>query len=94
MAEITIRSVWAERAERDETTWTGTIDLARRVDESTEETLERIFRLFNRVTPADGEYLSRIGYRLPSLSEGDEVTIDGETWRVGMVGFEQVADRV
>ena len=93
MAEITIRSVWAERAERDETTWTGSVDLDRPQGTSTEDALEQIFRLFNRVDFADGERLEALGYRLPSLSEGDEVTLDGETWEVSILGFRRV-DRV
>lgn len=80
--------------------------LARRFNESLEEgeerrmevfegdvpemDLEGIFRFFNRVTEDDGERLERLGYLMPSLSVDDLVTMNGETFRVAPVGFEQV----
>jgi hypothetical protein len=89
MAEITIRSVMAERAEREETTWSGTLELTGTLDDR----LNQIFRAFNRVDYGDGERLEALGYRLPSLSVGDEVTIDGATFRVEPVGFERIDSR-
>lgn len=53
-------------------------------------TLNNIFRVFNRVTDADCENLNKIGYRLPSMSVGDLVTLDAETFQVTSTGFEKV----
>lgn len=85
--EITIRSTWAERAEREVTTWTGEVELR---EGSTDDQLEQIFRAFNRVTPVDSDRMAAQGYELPSLSEGDQVTLDGVTYEVGIVGFRRV----
>lgn len=73
------------------TTWAGYIDPIE--GESDEQLLERIYRLFNRVEDWDYARLEEIGYRLPSLSAGDYVTLHSKevrTWRVAGVGFELV----
>lgn len=66
------------------------------------ETLERIYRFFNRVDEGDHEAMEAVGYTMPSLSMGDFVTLhlheNGPkgpverpfTWRVASVGFEEV----
>lgn len=77
----------AEPAPYPATVWSGDVPLA---DDVREAQLEVIFRLFNRVEQRDVDFLEEIGYRLPSLSVGDEVTIDGEIWTVAPVGFERV----
>ena len=58
-------------------------------DGEPEEKLERVFRLFNRVSEEDARRLERIGYRLPSLSVGDRVVLNGEAWVCAPVGFER-----
>ena len=64
------------------TTWTGPVESIN---------LEAIFRAFNRVEMEDGARLEEIGYRLPSLSVDDEVTLpDGTVYRVASFGFEEV----
>lgn len=66
------------------TTWEG---------EAPVETPEDAFRFFNVVEPGDDERLRALGYRLPSLSVGDEVTLDGTAYVVAPVGF-LLADEV
>jgi hypothetical protein len=80
------------------TIWEGEVDLApfaTTVSYSTGETRElplpeAAFRFFNRVEEADVKRLEEIGYDLPSLSVGDFVEIDGRTWEVAPVGFEEM----
>lgn len=62
-------------------TWEGEVEV---------EDLEDVFRFFNRVEPGDGLRLELIGYRLPSLSAGDRVTLDGVTWECAPVGWTPV----
>lgn len=73
--------------------WTGDIHGVR--GESTMPLLERVFRLFNRVTDEDAERLHQLGYKLPSLSVGDIVTMKGANYLVMSVGFQKIdADTV
>lgn len=97
-AEITIRSVWAareneERARHEmplrEEEWTGYAILE---EETTERRLEEIFRQFNRVDEADVERLTGLGYRLPSLSVGDTVALEGRVYEVAGMGFKEVTE--
>lgn len=78
-------------------TWTGEVDLAAHDsmpnDPTTEQKLERAFRFFNRVTEADERRLEEIGYRLPSMSAGDRVILNGEIWWCAAIGFKRDADR-
>lgn len=68
-------------------TWQGELDDLR--------DLEDAFRYFNRVDEADCERLERIGYKLPSLSVGDIVTVDGNPHVVASMGFAPIsADEV
>lgn len=55
--------------------------------------LDLIFRMFNRVEPEDNDRLESWGYRLPSLSVGDRVTVGGRRFAVAVVGWrEEPAD--
>jgi hypothetical protein len=74
---LVIESLLAEDA------WRGEVDLP---DEDP-EALERVWRLFNRVEPEDSERLEKWGYRLPSLSIGDRVQIDGKDYWVNDLGW-------
>lgn len=57
--------------------------------------LNKIFRNFNRVDQLDCDRLERIGYDLPSLSVGDNITfVEGDdyaVYRVESVGFKEIA---
>jgi hypothetical protein len=85
---VTIRSALATRrayAEDDFTrpmVWTGDVPVM---------DLGHVFRFFNRVDEADADRLEALGYRLPSLSVDDLVTIGGTTWKVAPCGFEEVS---
>lgn len=73
-----------EELMRMETTWEGEVP---------EMDMEGIFRYFNRVEAGDGIRLEQIGYKLPSLSVGDIITVSTErraTYRVEPVGFTQL----
>jgi hypothetical protein len=74
---VVIESHW--RGER----WEGDIP-----DAKSATPLEHVFRYFNRVDDDDHERLLAIGYRLPSLSVGDVVVVDGKRWRCASVGWE------
>jgi hypothetical protein len=50
--------------------------------------LEHVFRYFNRVDASDEQRLEAIGYRLPSLSVGDVVELDGLRFRCAVLGWE------
>lgn len=52
--------------------------------------LDVIFRRFNRVTEEDCYWLGEVGYRLPSLSVGDRVTLAGKTWECRPAGWAEV----
>lgn len=56
-----------------------------------EHALERIFRLFNRVDDADCRRLDGAGYKLPSLSMGDVVTMEGQHWLCAGVGWKRIS---
>jgi peptidoglycan hydrolase-like protein with peptidoglycan-binding domain len=64
--------------------WEGEVDIPEG------DALEHIFRQFNRVTDADAERMEAQGYRLPSLSVGDQVEIGGRRYRVASMGFTEV----
>jgi hypothetical protein len=72
--------------------WQGIVPVEGETDD---ERLESIFRSFNRVTLLDAEWLELVGYRLPSLSVRDQITLDAgtdveRTYEVGSVGFVEV----
>jgi hypothetical protein len=78
-------------------TWRGTValaDLRRYLPPEAPVTRERmneaIFRFFNRVDDSDCARLEAIGYRLPSLSAGDLVTVETVTFLVATSAFERV----
>lgn len=54
-------------------------------------TLSNLTRFFNRVDERDAVRLQSHRYHLPSLSPGDFITVDGTTFRVLGVGFEQIS---
>jgi hypothetical protein len=80
------------------TTWEGQVDLTPYTSYVSYQTgkrrevplTEAAFRFFNRVERADERRLLDIGYDLPSLSVGDLLTLDGETWEVAPMGFTKV----
>jgi hypothetical protein len=88
MTYISIRSAFATRENYlsdDFTapmTWTGEVEGVN---------LDTVYRFFNRVDEADSARLAALGYRLPSLSVGDLVTIGTATFQVVNLGFEPVA---
>jgi hypothetical protein len=63
--------------------WQGQLDLPG----NDQEALEQVWRLFNRVETEDVERLEEWGYRLPSLSVGDRVTLDGKDYWVNDLGW-------
>lgn len=86
--KITIKSGWGGE-------WSGEVPFSPNQD--SEALLEQIFRYFNRVDQEDCDRLESIGYTLPSLSVGDEVTlhfniIGDEVWKVANVGFVRQSD--
>ena len=70
--------------------WEGSLDLELGNDANTEQKLDRLFRLFNRVTDEDAERLEKIGFRQPSMSVGDVVEVDGQRYEVAPIGFKRV----
>jgi hypothetical protein len=50
--------------------------------------LDHVWRFFQRVDDADAARLDALGYRLPSLSVGDVVELDGLRWRAASLGWE------
>lgn len=81
--KVKIESTMAALAKREETTWEGEV----RLPPGDHEALGELFRLFNRVEPEDEGRLESWGYRLPSLSWGDRVTLDGTAYDCAMVGW-------
>src|SRR3954451_19528413 len=71
--------------------WSGEISDTYSMGPS-DEALERIFRHFNRVTDEDAERLQRMDYKLPSLSVGDIVTMEGTHYLVCGMGFKAVPE--
>ena len=69
--------------------WRGDVDTGLPEDAPVEHKLERLFRLFNRVDEEDVTRLEMIGYRQPSMSCGDTIDLDGQTWKVSACGFER-----
>ena len=69
--------------------WSGVLDLP---DADRTRQLEYLFRAFNRVTDDDNARLEGIGYRLPSLSMGDGVVIEGEVWVCRAFGWARVGE--
>lgn len=80
VSAMATRFAWAEQDWTRETEWNGELDIP----------LHGAFRYFNRVDQADVDRLEAIGYRLPSMSVGDLLTIGTETFQVHPVGFEKV----
>lgn len=68
--------------------WEGEVKIDVPAEGSPQEKLDRLFRFFNRVDEADVVRLEEIGFRQPSMSMGDLVELDGETWTVAAFGFE------
>lgn len=81
------------------TTWRGNVDDSYFLGCTTvDQTLERLWRLFNVVEHDDRPRLLSWGYKLPSLSVGDYVTVPnpGEedatvTFQAASVGFRPVS---
>lgn len=80
---LKIESKMAESMDALVTTWEGKCSTTN---------LDTLFRTFNRVDDEDYDRLDRIGYKLPSLSVGDLITVDGVTSRVDSLGFTKVSD--
>lgn len=60
------------------------------------QSLGEIYRMFNRVTEADVQFLERIGFHSPSLSVSDIVEIFDSTgnsrfYFCNMIGFQEIA---
>lgn len=94
---ITIHSGFAQRAidhgvhDYPTAEWSGDVNLVNCAPgDNIHDVLEHVFRYFNRVDIEDNYRLEDIGYRLPSLSSGDAVTIDGKTFKCAMVGWQEV----
>jgi hypothetical protein len=64
------------------------------IEDDKDALLERIFRLFNRVSDEDAERLQRMDYKLPSLSVGDIVTMEGTHYLVCGMGFKPVPEEI
>lgn len=82
--QVKIHSWWADRANDDAVqrnltppfhtdVWEGPVDLV--PSDTVTGLLEQLFRLFNRVESGDELRLSGWGYRLPSLSVNDTVSL-------------------
>jgi hypothetical protein len=90
--KVTVISMQAIMAGRDEITWTGeTSELIWREgsvpDDPAAAVNEHLFRFFNRVDERDERRLQGIGYSLPSLSVGDVIYWNRKAWRVAGEGF-------
>lgn len=68
--------------------WRGDVPGVR--DENPAVTNNKLFRFFNVVDEEDVDRLRDIGYKLPSLSTSDIIHWSGVTYRVAMIGFEQI----
>jgi hypothetical protein len=83
--QLTIWTHWEGRS------WSG--EISGPPGATVAETLEMIFRFFNRVDGRDHDRLLEIGYDLPSLSVGDVVTFaDGSRWQCAPLGWELLED--
>lgn len=87
--KVTVVSVQAIIASRDEITWVGNVPGINRADPA-DRINEQLFRFFNRVEDGDHRKLEAIGYRLPSLSVGDVLHWQRMTFRVAGMGFERI----
>lgn len=85
---IEIVSMTAAVHGRGTITWRGEIEMELGLSDA--QTLEQIFRLFNRVDEADSLRLNTWQYGLPSLSVGDLVHFNLRTWRCKGTGWELV----
>lgn len=67
--------------------WTGEVS-----DEkgTPEQILEKLFRAFNRVDDVDCRRLASWGYKLPSLSSGDVVTLKGKHYLCASAGWKEL----
>lgn len=72
--------------------WTGEVDITVTAYHKPTMVLEQLFRLFNRVEDGDGERLERMGYKLPSLSSGDVVTMEGKHYLCASAGWKVIND--
>lgn len=84
--KVVIESRWASPNE----TWTGEVDPDELRAIGGDVGPESCYRFFNRVDRDDERRLQRLGYRLPSLSVGDRVTLDGKCYEVEPMGFQEV----
>lgn len=62
----------------DSAEWSGNVNV-RMPDDA--------WRFFNRIDKADNQRLTELGYRLPSMSIGDLLTLDGTTHLCLPLGF-------
>lgn len=77
---------WAAATGVANPTWTGQV---------ADADLNAIFRAFNRVDDDDSARLVALGYRLPSLSVGDVITLPGDPpahHLVAPFGFHEISD--
>jgi hypothetical protein len=82
---VTVVSMMAAAHGRESITWTGDVAVSRHAEP--DQINERLFRMFNRVDESDARYLQARGYDLPSLSVGDYLHWESQTWRVEGSGF-------
>lgn len=95
--QVEIFSFMAAAVGGREVTWRGTVffdQIGCNESSSEQEILNGLWRFFNRVDGEDAEILDKIGYELPSLSVGDFITWDGNTYRVAGRGFDKITGNI
>jgi hypothetical protein len=82
MNDVTIHSSWAAASPHrfPSSVWTGRVPI---------DGPDDAFRMFNRVDAEDDARLVGLGYRLPSMSVGDLVTINDVTYLCLSAGFDE-----
>jgi hypothetical protein len=69
--------------------WEGEVDVPSHY--SVPECLEFLFRFFNRASDEDNDRLEKIGFKQPSMSVGDMITLEGvQNYKVINTGFKLV----
>jgi hypothetical protein len=81
--KVSIKSVFTDQV------WEGELEPPAEL-ETARSVLEWLFRRFNRVDEEDVQRLEDAGFTQPSMSVGDEVTMDGDRWVVNTLGFSEV----
>lgn len=76
---VKIKSVFTKQI------WEGDVEVPKGLAKG--HLLEFLWRKFNAVTGDDADWMKEVGFEQPSMSVGDEVTVNRETFIVTGTGF-------